>query len=101
MKNINSFEIRLYHTGVTEQQIFELVGQVRYLFDRSLKILKVGYDRGMRKEEFVDRLEQVLDGFKGLKIDVIGYDNKYFMAFIKKSSKNSSKSKAATGKLKQ
>lgn len=70
------------------------------MFDRSLKILKVGYDRNMRKEEFVDKLEGVLDGFKGLKIDVIGYDNKYFMAFIKKSRGNT-KSKAATGKLKQ
>lgn len=40
-----------------------------------------------------------LEGFKCLKVDVIGYDNKYFMAFIKKTSKGS-KSKASTGKMK-
>lgn len=44
-------------------------------------------------------LEKVLDGTKSLKIDVIGYDNKHFMAFIKKSSKGS-KQKATTNKLK-
>lgn len=64
-----------------------------------MKILKVGYDRNMLKEEFYDRLEAALDGFKALKIDVLGYDNKYFMAFIKKTSKGS-KSKASTGKMK-
>jgi hypothetical protein len=46
----------------------------------------------------MDKIENALDGFK-LKIDVLGYDNKYFMAFIKKSTKMS-KSKAATTKMK-
>ena len=34
-----------------------------------------------------------------MKIDLIGYDNKYFMTFIKKSNK-STKNKAQTTKLK-
>jgi hypothetical protein len=48
---------------------------------------------------FYDKIESALDGFKALKIDVIGYDNKYFMAFIKKANKGL-KSKAATTKIK-
>jgi hypothetical protein len=37
---------------------------------------------------------------KNLKIDVIGYDNKYIMAYIKKSSKSSSTKKSTTNKQK-
>jgi hypothetical protein len=45
-------------------------------------------------------LEGCVDGFKGLKIDVVGFDNKYIMGVIKKSSKSMAKTKAATGKIK-
>lgn len=64
-----------------------------------MKILKIGYDRNMGKERFQDKLEQALDGFKALKVDVIGYDNKYFLAFIKKTNKVG-KLKGATTKMK-
>ena len=37
---------------------------------------------------------------KNLKIDVIGYDNKYIMAYIKKSSKSNSTKKSTTNKQK-
>ena len=46
----------------------------------------------------MEKIEDALEGFK-LKIDVLGYDNKYFMAFIKKTNKMV-KSKAATTKMK-
>lgn len=64
-----------------------------------MKILKIGYDRNMSKERFEDNLEEALDGFKALKVDVIGYDNKYFLAFIKKTTKGT-KIKGATTKMK-
>lgn len=99
LKNISSLELKLHHTGIPEEQVFYAVSQIKYLFDRNMKILKIGYDRNMGKESFEDRLDHALDGFKALKVDVIGYDNKYFMAFIKKTNKTN-KSKAATNKIK-
>lgn len=42
-----------------------------------------------------------MDPFKNLKIDVIGYDNKYFLAFIKKKDKSTRpKGNAATNRIK-
>lgn len=42
-------ELKLHHAGIPEGQIFEAVGSIKYLFDRNLRILKVGYDRNMRR----------------------------------------------------
>ncbi len=53
----------------------------------------------MSKESFLNKVENALDEFKGLKVDVIGYDNKYMMAFVKKTNRNA-KSKALTTKIK-
>lgn len=64
-----------------------------------MKIFKIGYDRNMSKESFLNKVENALDEFKGLKVDVIGYDNKYMMAFVKKTNRNA-KSKALTTKIK-
>lgn len=99
MKNISSLELKLHHSGIPEEQIFNTVSQIKYLFDKNMKILKIGYDRNMGKERFEDKLEHALDGFKALKVDVIGYDNKYFLAFIKKTNKVG-KLKGATTKMK-
>lgn len=45
----------------------------------------------MRKAEFISNIEVALEGFKGLKLDVVGYDNKYFMVYIKKKDKSGKK----------
>ena len=78
----------------------ELIREIVRLFDACLKMFKIFVDRNMRKDEFYQILEACVDGFKGLKIDVVGFDNKYLMGVIKKSSKSMAKTKAATGKIK-
>lgn len=52
-----------------------------------MKIFKLSYDRNMRKAEFTNCMEEALDGFKGLKLDIIPKDTKCFMLFIKKKDK--------------
>ncbi len=47
----------------------------------------------MKKSEFVFELGNCLEEMKSLMLNVIGYDNKYFMAFIKKRDKASKSSK--------
>lgn len=41
----------------------------------------------MRRSEFEEKIEESVEPLKNLKVDVIGHDNKHFMAFIKKKDR--------------
>ena len=49
LKTVTSLELRLHHCNISEEKVFEAIGELKYLFDQKLKILKIAYDRTMRK----------------------------------------------------
>lgn len=65
-----------------------------------MKILKLSYDRNMKKMEFLTNVEEALDNFKGLKLDFIPKDHKCFTLFIKKKGEKGKKGPAATNRIK-
>lgn len=46
----------MYKIGVSFEKICEALSEIKYLFDRKLRILKIGYDRKMKKAEFQEEL---------------------------------------------
>lgn len=88
---INYLELKLQHTEVGLGRMIELIDCLKELFEFSLKMLKISCDRTMPLKSFKDALEQVCSAHspkgKLLRAEVVGFDNHYFTAYLKKNDK--------------
>lgn len=100
MKNISSLDLKLNNCNIEPGILFQSVGELKYLFDQKMKILKISYDRNMKKMSFHSNIEEALDNFKGLKLDIIPKDNKCFTIFIKKKGEKGKKGQYTTHRVK-
>lgn len=99
LTNITSLELKLHHCQLPINQIIEIVGETSLLFEEKLSICKITFDRCMVKEEFKSMMVKAVSGVKTIKVDVLGYDNRYFMVFIKKINRGG-KNRINTGIIK-
>lgn len=49
LKNVITLEIKMHKTGVNFEKVKDAISDLKYLFDRKLKIFKLGYDRKMKR----------------------------------------------------
>lgn len=47
-------------TGVNFEKVKDAISDLKYLFDRKLKIFKLGYDRKMKRNEFCHEVQNCL-----------------------------------------
>lgn len=95
MLSVNYLEIKLHKTDVELGKLLELIECLKELFEFSLKMFKVTCDRNMPLDIFRSVVEDqcIFKGAskgKGLRCDIVGFDNRYFNVYVKKKDKGHS-----------
>ena len=86
---MNVIEIRLHKTETSVERTIEFIKSLKELFEFKLKILKVSVNRHINFKLLKEKVESfcIEKGVKKIICDVIGFDNSYFMIYLKKKPK--------------
>lgn len=87
--NLNVIEVRLHKTETSVERCVEFIKNLKELFEFKLKILKVSVNRVVNLKGLKEKIEAICleKGVKKIICDVIGFDNAYFMIYLKKKPK--------------